>query len=221
MADSIVIRYATKNLERATAFAKDIAAKVKAAAREIKDVEVRKKFLGAQKEIAKERQAEIDAQARMVRLQRRADKLGEQVQNARAGFDKFLGQQKQLKEKGLAMANAVMGGNLGGGVSVLGEGLSGMIPGLGPIAGVVAAVVGVVIPELQKLQAQADAARDARIRALVAQHLERADFAARLERDVDFRNLISRRAADQYLATERAQKIGGWHPRSGRLVELN
>lgn len=221
MSETILIRYATKNLERAQQFAKEIAAKVKEAGRALKDVEVRKKFLGAQKEIARERQGEIDAQARMIRLQKRADKLGDQAQNARAGFDRFLAQQKNVGQKGMALANAVMGANLRGGIGALGEGLAGILPGLGPVAGVAAVVVGLVMPELQKLQAQADAARDARLRMLVSQAVERADFAGRLERDVQFRNEVSRRAADAFLAGERANKVGGWHPRSGRLVEVN
>lgn len=214
MANQVLIAFKTAGLEKAKALAKDIAAKVKEAAKAIKDVEVRKKFKAAQKQISGERAADIAAQEEQVGLLRRGSALkGRQV----SGVDVrgAANRQKEALEKLRTLSGAASTGNISGALTLLGG-----VPVVGQVAALAAAAAAIVLPVLQKRQDFLDAARDALIRTRIQEIIESGDFARRLEEDVQFRDRQARRAVDLFQRTERARAVGGWHPRSGGLIEV-
>lgn len=214
MANQVLIAFKTAGLEKAKALAKDIAAKVKEAAKAIKDVEVRKKYKAAQKQIAGERAADIAAQEEQLGLLRRGSALrGRQV--AGVNVRGVANQQKEALEKLRTLSGAASTGNISGALTLLGS-----VPVVGQVAALAAAAAAIVLPVLQKRQDFLDAARDALIRTRIQEILESGDFARRLEEDVQFRDRQARRAVDLFQRTERARAVGGWHPRSGGLIEV-
>lgn len=214
MASEVLIAFKTRGLEQAKKLAEDIARKVKEAAKSIKDVSVRKKFQAAQKKIAGERAEEIAQQERDLDLLKRGGKLkGREIRGANVRG--AANQGKEALEKLRTLGGVASSGNLSGALTLLGG-----VPVVGQVAAAAAAVVAIVLPILEKRQAFLDAARADLIRAQIREELDRSDFAARVANDVQFRALQERRAGELFLRTERARAVGGWHPRSGGLIEV-
>jgi len=214
VATQIIINFLTKNLDKAKQTAKEIAAKMKEARKAITDPTVRKAFVAKQKEIARERKDEIAGGQRRIGLEDRAgalagrDLVGQGLGNA---GKQGLGALKKLG----AVANVASSANLAGALSMLGG-----VPIVGQVAVFAAAAAAIVLPIMEKRQAFLDAVRADSIRAQIRSELSREDFVARLANDVQFRALQERRAADLFLRTERSRAVGGWHPRSGGLIEV-
>lgn len=214
MANEVLIAFKTKGLEQAKALAKEIAAKVKEAAKSIRDVDTRKKFKAAQKQIAGERAEDIAEQERNLGLLNRGAKLkGREIRgpNVRGAVNRG----KEAFEKLRTLGNVASSGNLGGALTLLAA-----VPVVGQVAAAAAAAAAIVLPILEKRQAFLDATRAELMRAQIRDELDRGDFAARIANDVQFRALQERRAADLFLRTERSRAVGGWHPRSGGLIEV-
>lgn len=214
MASEVLIAFKTRGLEQAKKLAEDIARKVKEAAKTIKDVSVRKKFQAAQKKIAGERAEEIAEQERDIDLLRRGGKLkGRELRGANVRG--VANQGKEAFEKLRTLGAVASSGNLAGALTLLGS-----VPVAGQVAAAAAAAVALVLPILEKREQVFQARRDERTKQIVAEVLRTTDFSRRLAEDVEFRAAQEKRAGELFLRTERARAVGGWHPRSGGLIEV-
>lgn len=213
MATEVLINFLTKNLDKAKQTAKDIAAKVKEARKAIADPVVRKAFVARQKEIAKGVQQDIKNEQARIGLEARAGKLRGRDFDAVGGRAGVL-KAKEGLEKIRSLGGAVSSGNLAGLLT-----LAGAAPIIGPVA-IAASVAAFVMKELDKREAFRRAAQDQLIKDRVAAELAQFDFAKRIEEDVQFRDRQERRASALFVRTEIARGVGGWHPRSGGLIEV-
>lgn len=214
MANEVLIAFKTKGLEQAKALAKDIAAKVKEAARHIKDVQTRKNFRAAEKRLAGERSEDIEERERNLGLLKRGSALhGREIPGANVRG--VSNRAKEGLEKLRGIGGVVTSGNLAGALTLLGS-----VPIVGQVAALTGAVTAIVLPILEKREEIFQARRDQRVKDLVAAELRSGEFAKRLAEDVSFRAQQERRAVDLFQRTERARAVGGWHPRSGGLIEV-
>lgn len=211
MANQVLIQFKAAGLEKAKALAKDIAAKVKEAARAIKDVEVRKKFRAAQKRIAGERADEIAEQERSLGLLKRGAALsGREV--APVGVRRAVNQGKEALEKVRSTLGAAATGNIAGALTLLGS-----VPVVGQVAAGVGAVAAIVLPILQRELDAKVAGIENRIIARQSEVFFEADRRRRLREDVEFRDRETRKAYREFQQTEAALKAGGWRRRGAFL----
>lgn len=213
MATEVLINFLTKNLDKAKQTAKEIAAKVKEASRAIKDPAIRKVFRARQKEIAKGVRQDVEDEQDRIALEGRAGKLRGRdfgPVGARAGALKA----KEGLEKLRSLGGAVSSGNVAGLLT-----LAGAAPIIGPVA-IAASVAAFVMKELDKREAFRRGALDQLVKDRVAAELAQFDFAKRIEEDVQFRDRQERRASALFAHTQITRAVGGWHPRSGGLIEV-
>lgn len=226
MADSIIIRFATQNLERARATAKEIAAKVKEAARALKDVapEARKAYLKQVRASAKDRDAEIKAEERRLALEKRVAAV--RSSDASAAADRAASAQVGKLLRGFHRLGSFAGGlaavvtqenTTTKGLQIGLHGLEAFAPLLGPAGPVVAAVAGIVSQALSVLDARAEKriqAAERSLRETIEAHLAEAVSATRFEKDPGYAAKLRREASFLYVQ----QRGTGWEPRGARLL---
>ncbi len=217
MSESLMIRFSTKGLDTAVNTLKEMKKRIGEAAKGIADASKRKEFLAAARELVSERQGEIKLLKERQRKRNLVADATVDYSSNREASDRVLRTLNSVREKGRAVAGALAGGgSLQGAVGALGEGVVGLIPGLGPIATVVGAVLGLVVPILEK----ESAAREQRIIRLIERRteaiLKRADVAQRYQDDPAYR--AEQSAMVRELTLKR--QLGGksFEPRGSRLL---
>lgn len=217
MSESLIIRFSTKGLDVAARTLKEIKRRIGEAAKGIEDASRRKEFLKTARELVAERQGEIKLLKERQRKRNLVADATADYNAARAESEKVLRTLNSVREKGSAIAGALAGGrSLQGAVGALGEGIVGLVPGIGPVASLAGAVIGLITPALEKQSA----AREARIVKFIERQLEnalrRADVARRYEDDPAFRREQGQIARDIVLK----KQLGGraFEPRGARLL---
>lgn len=217
MSESLIIRFSTKGLDVAARTLKEIKRRIGEAAKGIEDAGRRKEFLKTARELVAERQGEIKLLKDRARRRNLVADATADYNAAKAQADHVLRTLNSVREKGVAVAGALAGGkSLQGAVGALGEGIVGLVPGIGPVAQLASAVIGLITPALE----QQSALREARItRALerrIENALRRADVARRFEDDPAYRREQGQIARDIVL---RKQLAGtAFEPRGARLL---
>lgn len=230
MADSILLRFATQNLDRAKATAKEIAAAIKSASAGLKDLapEARKRLRAAVRASAKDRAAEIEAQGERLGLERSAAGIRQRALDGigTPAGDAVVG---RTVSKYLRVANRV--GSFAGGIASVitsddttgTKGLQLTLHGVqsiaqhGPAGEIIAAFSGIVSQVLSVVEKQEErrlAAQEALVRAQVSQALKDADVSRRYQDDAQYAAKLEAEARGIYLG----QVNSGWEPRAARLL---
>ncbi|HYE92695.1 MAG TPA: hypothetical protein VEA38_16815 [Terriglobales bacterium] len=223
MSKDIVLSFTARSLEAAKKTAQEIARKVKEAAKAIDDVQVRKKFLAAQRQIAGERKEELKefAEERAAFLAGSRARTAARVA-AQGDPHAALRQGREAFGSARGLVTNLAAGNLAGvlgAMGSIGSKVAGLLPVLGPVAAIAGTVIGIILPELERREAIRKAADAAQLESLVRDLIEKADIPGRLRRDPAFRRQFEGEGAERFLATDRARVLGGWHPRSARALD--
>ena len=208
-AEVILIRFSTQALDRARKVADDIDKKIKAAARGIKDLAVRNKFLGKQAVLQQERREDIRRQDFSIRARQLA---AQEAANFSAGIRRRGNDAKEFFERANRVVDVAQAGNLAGALNLLGR-----VPVVGQVAAVAGAVASVVLPLLQRDLDAKLAAMENRI-ALRQQRIFRdVDVERRFREDIDFRDKVTRDAVREEMDRDAAMRKNGWR-RRGRFT---
>lgn len=231
MADSILLRFATQNLDRAKATAKEIAAAIKSASAGLKDLapEARKAFRAAVRASAKDRAAEIEAQGERLGLERSAagirqralDGIGTPAGDAVVGrtVSKYLRVANRVGSFAGGIASVITSEDPTGtkGLQLTLHGVHDIAQALGPAGAIVGAIAGIVSQVLSVVEKQEErrlAAQEALVRAQVSQALKEADVSRRYQDDAQYAAKLEAEARGIYLG----QVNSGWEPRAARLL---
>lgn len=215
MADSILIRFATAQLDKARETAKQIAKQVRDTAKQLKDLppEVRKAFREAARNAQKQREEEIREQARRLDLLKRSVAIQGRDLSQAALVSGQINLGKKLWSHGSMIFNVAASGNLFGAINALEK-----VPGVGLAAGGVAAVAAIVLPILQRELDAKLAAMEIRSRVREERALFESDVARRFREDVRFRDQMIRRAVREEQIRDAALRSGRWRRRGRFLI---
>lgn len=217
MSESLIIRFSTKGLEAAKATLKEIKRRIGEASKGIEDAAQRRRFLQTARELVQERAGEV---ALLSNRARRRNLLADAAADYDAGREatsKVAHTAMAALHRGRLLGNVLAGGaSLEGAVGALGSGVAGLVPGLGPVAALAGAVIGFVVPILEK-QSEERTQRIVRtLEARVEAVLRRADVARRFEDDPAFRREQGQAARDIVLRRQLAGQA--FEGRSARLL---
>lgn len=195
----VLIRFGTRNLKRARESMSRITKAVREAAKGIKDIEQRRAFLRRTNEAARENREILRAAGVQEARQRRANRIRRAALGdapSADGLNRGVGLAGRLGSLGAQAGNLNLSGFLGGAFA------------FGGAAGAALAGVISIFDQLAKPIVEAEVAKqianqEARLRAELQQAQFEADFARRLDEDVDFAQRQAKRF-DQEIRAEQA-----------------
>lgn len=214
MSESITINFLQRGLKEARETAKRIAAQVKEASKNLKELapEARRQFAAKQRELAKERADEIKAMQTKLGLERSAAKIRTRGLGFSAALKGDVDKGKEAFERLRSIGSAAATGNLAAGLGLLGN-----VPVVGQVAAGVGAIVGIVLPILQRELDARVAAIETRSAVRQQRAFFEADIARRFREDPEFRDRLTRNATRADAARSAALRAGGWR-RRGRFM---
>lgn len=219
-ARTIFLNFKTRALEKAKELAKQVNRQMREAAKAIKDVDRRRKVQKGLKERAKQEREGFKAEDKRLRLAGRAAALrGRDAVSGRDAADPILSRANALREKAFTVSGLFRGGGLSSGAATLGalgEGVSGLIVGLGPAAALAGAVAQIVAPiieekflaQLKEAAVQQNVLMERRLREFRLEELARRSPEFRFDQ------------AERVLEEDKAAAASGWHRRGSNLRDF-
>ena len=201
MAREILLRFRTKNYERARKVAEKIAERAK------KTLDTARNLTGELKESVERTQKRAELRKRGAALGRRgAAASGRDLQaGQRQGFSQLFGTVGEAREKGESFANALFGGqDMTQALPSLISGVGQFIPGLGPFMTLLAPLTEKLLGYLEERLQQELAKQEALFTARLEEERFRRDFTRRLQEDPRFAREQAKEAFRQTLAEEAA-----------------
>ena len=199
MAREVLLRFRTKNFERAKKVAERIAERAK-------------KTLDTAKTLGTELKENLQQTQKAAELRRRGAGLGGRGAAAsardlqagqRQGFGQLLGTVGEAREKGESFANLLFGGqDMTQALPSLISGVGQFIPGLGPFMTLLAPLTEKLLGYLEERLQQELAKQEALFTARLEEERFRRDYTRRLEEDPQFAREQAKRAFEQTLAEE-------------------
>ncbi len=199
MAREVLLRFRTKNYERAKKVAERIAERAK------KTLDTAKHLGGELKENLQQAQKTAALRKRGAGLGRRGAGASARDLQAgqRQGFGELFGSVGEAREKGESLANVLFGGqDMTQALPSLISGVGQFIPGLGPFMTLLAPLTEKLLGYLEDRLQQELAKQEALFTARLEEERFRRDYSRRLEEDPRFAREQAKRAFEQTLAEE-------------------
>ena len=199
MAREILLRFRTKNYERAKKVAERIAERAK------KTLATAKDLGGELKESLQQTQKAAELRKRGAGLGRRGAAASgrDLLAGQRKGFGELLGTVGEAREKGESFANVLFGGqDMTQALPSLISGVGQFIPGLGPFMTLLAPLTEKLLGYLEERLQQELAKQEALFTARLEEERFRRDYSRRLEEDPAFAREQAKQALQQTLREE-------------------
>ncbi len=201
MAREILLRFRTKNYDRAKKVAERIAERAR------KTLATAKTLTGAVKQGLERAQKAAELHKRGASLGKRGAAASARDLQAgqRQGFGQFFGTVGEAREKGESLANALFGGQgLAQSLPSLFSGVGQFVPGLGPFMTLLAPLTEKLLSHFEERLQQELAKQESLFTARLEEERFQRDFTRRLKEDPDFAREQARRAFEQTVAEEAA-----------------
>ena len=201
MAREVLLRFRTKNYERAKKVAERIAERAK------KTLATAKTLTGEVKQGLERAQNAAELRKRGAGLGRRGAAASARDLQAgqRQGFGQLIGTVGEAREKGESFANALFGGQgMTQSLPSLISGVGQFVPGLGPFMTLLAPLTEKLLGYLEERLQQELAKQESLFTARLEEERFRRDFTRRLKEDPAFAREQAKKAFEQTLAEEAA-----------------